>query len=274
MSVDALAVLNIEKLVAPRDEGSGIALPVIHQGDASIVSTWTRFDALTPDEFSLALRRLFGSALDAHDDPRGILFFPDVCEYRAPKYRSIVEELEPSGFWAPMVALDHVPVRYTHAAPGSHDALVGAMIERMGRDDALRLDLMLQSTAMAGLVSPDVARGFAEELAELERAMGADFGARYAASAREKARAEKAALEARHGSVQELFERSERGEPLVNADELRAFVASGAADAVFHNFDPTMRAALEEQLGALDTEGLPDDDFAKVIKTALERTKR
>lgn len=274
MSVDAFAILKIEKLVTPRDETLGVPLPVRHHGDASIVSTWTRYGALTPDEFSLALRKIFGEVIDAHDDARGILFFPDVCEYRGHEYRTIVEELEPSGFWAPKVGIDHVPVRYTNAEPGSHDALVREMIERMGRDEAVRRDLILAAAAIGELIAPDGASGMNERLTELESAMGAEFAARYSTSARERARMERERHEAQRASADELAARMMQGEPLVSAAEIGAFVEGGGADAVFRNFDPKLRAALEEQLASVDTDALPNDDLARVLKLALERTKR
>lgn len=117
MGIDAVALLRIENLASPPGALGG-GHPVQHRGNAS--------------------RRVLGSALDAHADPRGMLFFPSICEPRANSYDAIVREVESAGVWAPNVALDHVPARFTAAPSVSHEALVARMVERLGRDAGTR----------------------------------------------------------------------------------------------------------------------------------------
>ena len=274
MSIDALVLLRIEKLALPKLV-TGMALPVRHRGDASILSTLTRFDARAPDEFALALRQQLGSALDAHDDPRGILVFPDVCEFRGRKYDTIVEEVTGAGFWAPKIEAGHVPVRYTKAAPLTHDALVKEMIERMGRDAALEFDMIAQvneiSTAASGL--PELVEEAAAHMQKLTRKMGGEFTSRYQASLREKVLEAQRAQAAHSDRMRDFGERARRGEPLISEAEVTTFLQSGAADTVLGDLAPELKKALEKELGALDVEGLPDGDLGKEIAKALKRKK-
>jgi hypothetical protein len=94
MSIDAVAVLRIADLAEPVTS-FGTTYPVEHRGDASLVSLFRRFDRADLDEHALALRSLLGPALDAHADPRGILFFPDLIDPQGTSYDAIVS-YEPS----------------------------------------------------------------------------------------------------------------------------------------------------------------------------------
>jgi hypothetical protein len=190
VSIDAVALLRIRKLAPPQDAFGG-EHTVQHRGNASLVNTFNRFDGTAPDEHALALRRVLGSLLDAHDDSRGILFFPDVCEPRAKSYDAIVHEVGGAGVWAPNVALDHVPARYTAAPANSHEALVAQMVEKLGRDAATQLDMM----AMVNLLVIEATGGRADAvedyratLVELTRGMGSDFARIYEQSLRNKKR--------------------------------------------------------------------------------------
>jgi len=274
MSIDALVLLRIEKLAAPKFV-TGVTLAVRHRGDASIVSTLTRFDARAPDEFALALCQMLGSALDAHDDPRGILVFPEVCEFRGRKYDTIVNEVTGAGFWAPKVAAGHVPTRYTKAAPLTHDSLVNEMIERMGRDAALEFDMIAQvnelSAAASGL--PELVEEAALHLKKLTKKMGAEFSTRYQASLRDKVLEAQRAQAAHSDRMRDFDERARRGEPLISEAEVMSFLQSGGADAVLGHLAPELEKALEKELGALDVEGLPDGDLGKEIAKALKRKK-
>ena len=190
LSIDAVALLRIRKLAAP-PSAFGVVRSVEHRGNASLFNTFNRFDGTAPDEHALALRRVLGSLLDAHDDPRGILFFPDVCEPGAKSYDAIVREVESAGVWAPNVALDHVPARYTAASANTHEALVAQMVEKLGRDAATQLDMM----AMVNLLVIEASGGRADAvedyratLAELTRGMGSEFARVYEQSLRNKKR--------------------------------------------------------------------------------------
>jgi hypothetical protein len=185
MSIDAVAVLNITGLVAPLNQ-LGLR-PVQHLGDAGLVSTMTRFDSQAPDEHALDLRCMIGSALDAHHDPHGILFFPDVVDPKTEGHEAMVAEMSEVGIWAPNVGADHIPARYSAPQGDPHDLLVGQMIKVMGRDEALHLDGLADMNFVMGL-HRDAGR-YHEQLTKVSAAMGEDFAARYAASLREKGKA-------------------------------------------------------------------------------------
>jgi hypothetical protein len=270
MSVDALALLEIRDLVIPPD-APGAGLPVAHHGDASVVSTFINVDSLAPDEFALALRKLLGPLLDAHDDPRGILFFPDLSPFRGKSYAAIVKQVEGAGFWAPKVDADYVPARYTQARSGTHDELVARMIEQMGRDAALDYDLVAQVHAISELTGTPSEEGTAHGKT-LTDALGAEFAARYAESLRALVRHDHERREEAFATARELHARSERGEPLVTPAGVGEFLESSAADALLRNLDPSVRERLEKEFGAVDATALAPDDLGKSLRTALERT--
>src|SRR3954468_17814631 len=141
MGIDAVAMLRIPGLVAPKNS-LGLAPGVEHRGSASLINTMIRFDELAPDEHAYHLRRSLGALLDQHDDPRGIFLFPDVCEPKSQDYEQIVNELAQVGVWAPVAPLDHIPLKYTNAPAGTHEALVLSLIRALGRDTALDLESM------------------------------------------------------------------------------------------------------------------------------------
>jgi hypothetical protein len=108
MSIDAMAVLKIPKLPAPKTEWGGSYL-VYHRGDCSLLYTMAHFHGSAPEELALLVRQILGDGLDAHADARGIFFYPDVCEPLGDTYERIVAELQSAGVWAPKVAADFVP---------------------------------------------------------------------------------------------------------------------------------------------------------------------
>jgi hypothetical protein len=193
MSIDAVAVLHITGLIAPL-EPWGTRHPVRHSSDASLVNTMIRFHAQAPDDHALSLRRMLGPALDAHDDPRGILFFPDVSYPKSTGYDAIVEETSEAGFWTPKVGANYVPLRYSasQASNDPHDLLVREMIETMGRDEAVQFDLMAQVSRRGIIEAPeraDFGETYRNCLERVTGAMGADFANRYTASLQQKAEA-------------------------------------------------------------------------------------
>jgi hypothetical protein len=186
MSIDAVALLRIAKLAAPTTPAGGQHV-IRHRGNASLLHTFDRFDPEHADEHALALRKLLGPALDAHDDPRGVLFFPDVAEPRAKSYEKLVKELGGAGVWAPLVALDHVPLRYANAAEHTHDKLVARIAQVMGQDAALQLDMLAQVQLLV-LESTggraDAAAEYQAQIAILKSAVGAELTKLYEASLR------------------------------------------------------------------------------------------
>jgi len=212
MSVDAVALLRIRKLT-PAPNALGIAPHVVHRGDASLFATFTRFGSLAADELSLALRHSLGALLDRHDDPRGILFFPDTCEPRGKRYEAIVKEVERAGVWAPNVTAGHVPARFASSTASSHEALVAALIAQMGRDEALQFDLLAQVHALGmSARTPGAAEALEEHLKPLRASLGAPFEQRYHESvvgkAREQATAQQAQFDAMSGLAARLRARS------------------------------------------------------------------
>ena len=207
MGIDAVALLRIRKLTAPPGAHAAEFF-VEHRGKASLLHTFNRFSAATADEHALLLRRLLGPTLDAHDDPRGILLFPDVCEPKGRSYDAIVREVEAAGVWAPKVELGHVPERYTAAPADSHEALVAQMIEKLGRDVATQLDMLAQVHALiaeASGGSSGAARDYRAAVAAIAEAMGSEFTERYQAKLRQKVDAERAAQAAHFGGAQALL---------------------------------------------------------------------
>jgi len=185
MGIDAVAVLRIANLPPPQTKFG--PHPVEHRGDATLIDLMVRFDSGDPDEHALALRRLVGSALDAHDDPRGILFFRDVKYPRAMTYDPIVSELllTGRGVWAPKVEADYIPMRYRGRPRQPHDALVGELISVMGRDAALHLDMLAQVNKALCMTQPEriaAAETYRGQLDAVIHAMGANFAQRYESS--------------------------------------------------------------------------------------------
>jgi hypothetical protein len=229
MSIDAVALLGIPKLVAPRS-ALGAEYLVQHRGKASLLHTFNRFHGAAPDEHALALRQLLGPALDAHDDSRGILVFPDVCEPKGKSYEAIVRELEGAGVWAPKVDLDHAPARYTDAATDSHEGLVAKMLKKLGRNQATQLDMMAQVHLL--LIDStngraDAVKDYQATLTKITAALGDEFARSYERSLRSKLDADRAAQTAHFERAQRLHARAEAGVPLVSHEELSALLTGG-----------------------------------------------
>lgn len=185
MGIDAVALLRIANLPAPATPYGNH--PVEHRGDATLLHTLNRFDAADPDEHALTLCRLLGDALDAHDDPRGILIFADVCEPKGGSYDATVGELSArgDGAWAPKVDANYVPVRYRGTPRQPHDVLVGELIGAIGRDAALQLDMMAHVNKVMLVGTPnrrDAVEGYRVQLKAVAEAKGAEFASRYDAS--------------------------------------------------------------------------------------------
>jgi len=186
MSVDAVALLRIANLAAPIG-AFGAEHLVEHRGDASLLHTFVGFQGTAADEHALGVRRLLGASLDVHDGPRGILFFPDAGEPRATSYDALVREVGSAGVWGPKVDENHVPGRYANARANTHEALVMRMIEAMGRDGAVHLDMLVQVNLLvvrstAGRA--DAVDGYRAAIEQVTAAMGGDFASTYEESVR------------------------------------------------------------------------------------------
>jgi hypothetical protein len=139
--------------------------------------------ALAVDEYALNLRRLLGPRLDAHGDPRGILFVPDAWEPKGAGCDTLVREVS-GGFWVPKVDANYIPVRYTSAPAGTHEALVLQAINVMGRDAALTLDMVVRIELTNGRA--DVFDSDRDRIQQLTRLMGPEFASLYEKSVRKK----------------------------------------------------------------------------------------
>ncbi len=187
MSIDAVAVLRIHGLEPPSTPFGDH--PVDHIGDATLLNLQARWDGADPDEHALALRTLVGDALDAHRDPRGILMFPDVSYPRGQTYAAIVQELEAGGIWVQLVDSDYIPKRFRGSPREPHDELVGQIIEVMGRDAGLELDMMARVSKMLALAVPEREnlQSMDEKLRTISDLLGEDFADAYNESLRKLA---------------------------------------------------------------------------------------
>ena len=118
MSIDAIAVI---KPPAPR-RLHGVLDPdhdsvVILDDDTLLISTFVRFEALRrdPDEARAWLSGYGERLVEAHVDPRGVLFFPDVAEPRGQRYEEVVAQCEDGGFWIPAAVFSPVEHAARHA---------------------------------------------------------------------------------------------------------------------------------------------------------------
>jgi hypothetical protein len=181
MSIDTVAVLRITRLPPP-ETPFGFAHPVTHRGDATLINLMHRHEGTPADEAAWALRRLVGPALDAHDDPRGVLLFPEIADPQSGSYAAIVAEIEArgSGVWTELVGDDHVPLRYRTGAPDSRDGLTGLLIAALGRDPALDLAMAAELAAFGAAAAPEDAAAQARldaALAPVAAAIGPDAAA-------------------------------------------------------------------------------------------------
>lgn len=106
MGIDAVAVLRVRSrkalracLEAARVSPSSV-VPL--DDEAVLFSTHVRFGRTAGDHTSLRLllARVFGEGLARiHDDPQGVLFYPDVCEPQARTYDGVVAEVQGAGTW-------------------------------------------------------------------------------------------------------------------------------------------------------------------------------
>ena len=82
----------------------------------------------------------FGDALGAlHDDPRGLLFFPDDVEPESTTYEGVVEEVADDALWVPLAggidmnALHALASQLLGGAPGADGTTAGASSFAIGR---------------------------------------------------------------------------------------------------------------------------------------------
>ncbi|MBK6463813.1 MAG: hypothetical protein IPF92_22845 [Myxococcales bacterium] len=109
MSTDAIALLRPRdfQALAPfldldedSEESDGLYADLLADG-AVLVHTFQPYEAFAADpRVGRAWLAQFGESLPlVHDDPRGVLFFPDDLEPDATSYAAVVEAIEEGGVW-------------------------------------------------------------------------------------------------------------------------------------------------------------------------------
>ncbi|MCG8690817.1 MAG: hypothetical protein MI806_06380 [Minwuiales bacterium] len=193
MGTNAVALLCVRAPYEAEESG----LPIQRRGDAAIVHTGRRLFGSPIDEISLFLRERLGPLLDRHEDPRGLLIFPDVAEPRGTGYAELVGELggdrlQPAGqtvtilseldaecvAWAPVVGEDHIPFAYAAAAPGSVDEMIHALILKEGRMPGIARGRSLYAAFLGvpGMPPPQhLVEGRRKRLADVSDLMGEEF---------------------------------------------------------------------------------------------------
>jgi hypothetical protein len=116
MPIEALALLRLKTL--------NISARVDRLDDAVLVHTGHSF-ATEPEQLVEALEALIGeSSLAQHDDPRGVLFVPDVAAPKAQSYDAVVDEVGEGGVWA-------APALASYGSSPDFGALLGNMLAQL-----------------------------------------------------------------------------------------------------------------------------------------------
>lgn len=109
MGTDAIALLRPRDFHAlepfldlddESEESDGLSADVLDDGSV-LVHTFQPFEAFAghPSEGRAWLAQFGASLALVHDDPRGVLFFPDDLEPDAASYAAVVEAVEAGGVW-------------------------------------------------------------------------------------------------------------------------------------------------------------------------------
>jgi hypothetical protein len=167
MGIDAVLLLRVNSKAAFAERFARMGLPdacLDPLDDGSVLlSVMQAFGSAF--ELRVVLAHAFAGALEEiHDDPRGLLAFPDVCEPRARTYEGIVAEVGAAGVWLPleppsqeeMLArmasmLDEVDELVQRPSPTNTDAIaaadareLAAELKRLGHES---LDAMVSRVA-------------------------------------------------------------------------------------------------------------------------------
>jgi hypothetical protein len=103
MGIDALLVIRPKKPSLLRGVLSDADSVDVLEDGTLLLSTFVRFAEIQgdPDAAALVLTRYGQALLDAHDEPRGFLCFPDVCEPKQRTYDALVAALGDAAIWIP-----------------------------------------------------------------------------------------------------------------------------------------------------------------------------
>jgi len=170
MPMDAVAVLAIAGFEAP--DGAARAR---HRGDASLLALGAPFTPDDPAMMRFALRMLIGDALDAHGDPRGVLFLPAALDAAGVDYAGIVAACADAGAWAPGPE-EAAPPPPPRAGPDA--ALLAELAATLGAERADGLAIPLEVALINEQARPDAPSLAAAAETAIAAAMGAGFAAR------------------------------------------------------------------------------------------------
>jgi hypothetical protein len=143
MGIDAVVLLHVKSKKPFREGFERLGLPASCldplDDDAVLLSTLEPFGAdraATTFELRTLLARTFGTTLEEiHDDPRGVLAFPDVCEPSARTYEGVAAEVGGAGVWLPLEPPSHAEMLERMTAMLSDvDALVAPPAGAEGKD--------------------------------------------------------------------------------------------------------------------------------------------
>jgi hypothetical protein len=124
MGITAIALLRVE----PPAGLSKQAGRITRLEDAILLHTRVDFST-EPAALSRIVREQVGEALDAHSDPRGIFFIPDVAAPKARTYDGVIAEVGEGGEWGPTRVAES-PFAAAMGA-GGLGALLGGLLEQM-----------------------------------------------------------------------------------------------------------------------------------------------
>lgn len=141
VSIDAVALLRISAAKARRRAADPACILPLGP-DACGVFLGHRHEALEA-QTSLAaalVQTALGPALALHDDPRGVLLYPDVAEPKRATYEKLVHDLESGSFWvepallalSPAVLMDRMEQGEVGDRAGGFIERLGGLIEREG----------------------------------------------------------------------------------------------------------------------------------------------
>jgi hypothetical protein len=115
MSVDSVALFRPKDPAALRpyldldedsEESNGLYAEALDDGSVLVHTFQSHAAFLASAIEGRAWLTQFGADLPrVHDDPRGVLFFPDVCEPSGRTYDAVVAEIASAGVWIPAVVL-------------------------------------------------------------------------------------------------------------------------------------------------------------------------
>jgi hypothetical protein len=124
MAITAIALLRVEPPAGLAKQAGRIT----RLEDAILLHTRADFSD-EPASLSRIVREQLGEALDAHSDPRGIFFIPDVAAPKARSYEAVIAEVGEGGEWGPIRAAE-LPFGAAGAG-GALGALLGSLMEQM-----------------------------------------------------------------------------------------------------------------------------------------------